>query len=76
MSSSTVSTRISCWRSPPPWNANQSIRSPAVARRADEARVSKLAATAFRNIPGHGAQAEVDGQRVLIGNRRLMTPKA
>ena len=45
----------------------------AVVRRADEARVSKLAATAFRNVPGHGAQAEVDGQRVLIGNRRLMT---
>jgi Cu2+-exporting ATPase len=45
----------------------------AVVRRADEARVSKLVATAFRNVPGHGALAEVDGQRVLIGNRRLMT---
>ena len=45
----------------------------AVARRADEAGVPKLAATAFRNVPGHGAQAQVDGQRVLVGNRRLMT---
>jgi len=45
----------------------------AVVRRADEARVPKLAVTAFRNIPGHGAQAQVDGQRVLVGNRRLMT---
>jgi P-type Cu2+ transporter len=45
----------------------------AVASRADEARVPKLAAAAFRNVPGHGAQAQVDGQRVLVGNRRLMT---
>jgi P-type Cu2+ transporter len=45
----------------------------AVVRRAEEARIPKLAATAFRNVPGHGAQAQVDGQRVLIGNRRLMT---
>jgi Cu2+-exporting ATPase len=45
----------------------------AVARRGDEARVPKLAAAAFRNVPGHGAQAQVDGQRVLVGNRRLMT---
>ena len=45
----------------------------AVVRRADEAEVPKLAATSFRNVPGHGAQAEVDGQRVLVGNRRLMT---
>jgi heavy metal translocating P-type ATPase len=44
----------------------------AVARRADEAGVLRLAATAFRNVPGHGAQANVDGQRVLVGNRRLM----
>jgi P-type Cu2+ transporter len=44
----------------------------AVARRADEAGVPRLAATAFRNVPGHGAQANVDGQRVLVGNRRLM----
>ena len=45
----------------------------AVVRRADEARVPKLAATTFRNVPGHGAQGQVDGRRVLVGNRRLMT---
>ena len=44
----------------------------AVVRRADEASVPRLAATAFRNIPGHGAQANVAGQRVLVGNHRLM----
>jgi P-type Cu2+ transporter len=45
----------------------------AVVRRADAARVPKLAATAFRNVPGHGAQGQVDGRRVVVGNRRLMT---
>jgi Cu2+-exporting ATPase len=44
----------------------------AVARHADDANVPRLAATAFRNVPGHGAQAEVGGRRVLVGNRRLM----
>ncbi|MDI6772319.1 MAG: heavy metal translocating P-type ATPase [bacterium] len=29
-------------------------------------------ATAFEAIPGHGARAKVDGQEVLVGNRRLM----
>src|SRR4029450_1468690 len=44
----------------------------AVVRRADEAGVPRLTATAFRNVPGHGAQANVDGRRVSVGNRRLM----
>jgi P-type Cu2+ transporter len=44
----------------------------AVVRRADGAQVPRLAATAFRNVPGHGAQGQVDGQRVLVGNHRLM----
>src|SRR5215217_6958728 len=44
----------------------------AVARHADEAGVPKLVARAFRNIPGHGAQAEVQGHRVAVGNRKLM----
>lgn len=26
----------------------------------------------FRNVPGHGAVAEVDGRRVAVGNRKLM----
>jgi Cu2+-exporting ATPase len=30
-------------------------------------------ATGFRNVPGHGAGASVDGRRVLVGNRRLLT---
>src|SRR5215218_6938388 len=45
----------------------------AIARHADQAGATKVSATAFRNIPGHGAQAQVNGQRVLVGNRRLMT---
>jgi P-type Cu2+ transporter len=44
----------------------------AVVRRADEAGVPRLAATGFRNVPGHGTQANVDGRRVLVGNHRLM----
>jgi P-type Cu2+ transporter len=38
----------------------------AVARRADEAGVTKLIARSFRNVPGHGAQAEVDGLRCSL----------
>jgi P-type Cu2+ transporter len=45
----------------------------AVVRRADHTRIPRLAATAFRNVPGHGAHGQVDGRRVLVGNRRLMT---
>ena len=45
----------------------------AVARHADTAGVPRLTATAFRNVPGQGAQGQVDGRRVLVGNRRLMT---
>ncbi len=44
----------------------------AVARHAARVGVPRLAATEFRNIPGHGAAADVDGRRVLVGNRRLM----
>ncbi|WP_148575383.1 heavy metal translocating P-type ATPase [Nocardioides caldifontis] len=44
----------------------------AVARAADEEGVEVLRAVGFRNVPGHGAIAEVDGHRVAIGNRRLM----
>jgi cation transport ATPase len=35
----------------------------AVALHADAAGVPRLAATAFRNVPGHGAQGQVDGRR-------------
>nr|WP_245746463.1 copper-translocating P-type ATPase [Nocardia altamirensis] len=30
-----------------------------------------LSAVKFENVPGHGAIAEVDGHRVVVGNRRL-----
>jgi P-type Cu2+ transporter len=45
----------------------------AVTRHADAVRAPRLAVTAFRNVPGHGAQGQVDGRRVLVGNRRLVT---
>ncbi|MEP7192976.1 MAG: heavy metal translocating P-type ATPase [Actinomycetota bacterium] len=35
--------------------------------------VPALTVSDFRNIPGHGASAQVKGRRVLVGNRRLMT---
>jgi Cu2+-exporting ATPase len=44
----------------------------AVAQHADRADVPRLRASGFRNVAGHGAMAEVDGHRVLVGNRRLM----
>ncbi|WEO76047.1 heavy metal translocating P-type ATPase [Cryobacterium sp. SO2] len=31
-----------------------------------------LAASDFRNVPGHGAGATVDGHRVLVGNHKLL----
>ena len=34
--------------------------------------ISPLSASDFRNVPGHGATATVDGRRVAVGNRRLM----
>ena len=44
----------------------------AVAQHADRADVPRLRTHGFRNVAGHGATAEVDGHRVLAGNRRLM----
>jgi Cu2+-exporting ATPase len=31
-----------------------------------------LTATRFRNVPGHGARADVAGRHVVVGNRKLM----
>ncbi|KQR75605.1 ATPase P [Arthrobacter sp. Leaf337] len=45
----------------------------AVVRHAREHGASALAASDFLNVPGHGAVATVDGHRVLVGNRKLMT---
>lgn len=44
----------------------------AVVREAEARGVAVLRAQRFRNVPGHGAGAEVDGRRVLVGNARLM----
>jgi Cu2+-exporting ATPase len=44
----------------------------AVARYADGAGSPQWEATAFRNVPGHGAGAEVAGRRVVVGNATLM----
>jgi Cu2+-exporting ATPase len=37
--------------------------------------VPVLAATSFRNVAGHGAEADVAGHRVLVGNARLMSDR-
>jgi len=44
----------------------------AVVRFAESQNADKVAATEFRNVPGHGAGATVRGRRVLVGNRKLM----
>ncbi|MEO6142530.1 MAG: heavy metal translocating P-type ATPase [Dermatophilaceae bacterium] len=44
----------------------------AIVRHAADRGLPTLEATAFRNVPGHGATAEVKGRRVLVGNRKLM----
>ncbi|WP_210516742.1 heavy metal translocating P-type ATPase [Hymenobacter terricola] len=44
----------------------------AVVRHADAQGGPRLTATSFRAIEGKGAAASVDGQAVLIGNRRLL----
>jgi P-type Cu2+ transporter len=42
-----------------------------VAHAADRG-LDAVRAERFQNVPGHGAVAEVDGRRVLVGNRRLI----
>ena len=44
----------------------------AIVRHADGRGVPTLPVTGFRNVPGHGAGADVAGRRVLVGNRKLM----
>jgi P-type Cu2+ transporter len=44
----------------------------AIVRHADAAGARRLSANGFRNVPGRGATADVDGHRVLVGNRNLM----
>ena len=38
--------------------------------------VRSTSATAFRNVPGHGAGATVDGRKVFVGNRKLMVAES
>jgi Cu2+-exporting ATPase len=44
----------------------------AIVRYASDRGVPALDAEGFRNVPGHGADAKVEGRRVLVGNRKLM----
>ena len=44
----------------------------AIVREAREAGVAVGAVDAFDSVPGHGVQGRVDGQAVLLGNRRLL----
>ena len=44
----------------------------AVVRFAQDHGAERLSATGFRSVAGHGAAAEVDGHRVVVGNRKLM----
>jgi P-type Cu2+ transporter len=45
----------------------------AIVRRAADVGASSLAVHGFRNVPGEGAVAQVDGHTVAVGNERLMT---
>ncbi len=45
----------------------------AIVRRYDETGATPARAEKFENVPGHGAIAQVDGHRVVVGNLRLMT---
>jgi len=44
----------------------------AIVRSAEDRGVPVLDAGGFRNVPGHGAEARVQGRRVLVGNRKMM----
>ena len=48
----------------------------AVVTYAEAQGAEKIAATEFRNVPGHGAGATVRGLRVLVGNRKLMAAES
>jgi P-type Cu2+ transporter len=44
----------------------------AIVTYAAERGIKSLPLNDFRNVPGHGATAEVQGRRVAVGNRKLM----
>ena len=45
----------------------------AIVRYAADRAVPQLSLDGFRSVPGHGASADVQGRRVAVGNRKLMT---
>lgn len=44
----------------------------AIVRGAQERGISVSDPTEFENVPGHGVHASVDGEEILVGNRKLM----
>ena len=44
----------------------------AIVRGARDARITVSAVEGFDSVPGHGVQGRIDGESVLLGNRRLM----
>ncbi|MFJ8819661.1 heavy metal translocating P-type ATPase [Amycolatopsis thermoflava] len=44
----------------------------AIVRHTERAGVVRESAERFENVPGHGAIAQVEGHRVVVGNRRLL----
>lgn len=48
----------------------------AIVKYAADRGVTPLRVTDFRNVPGHGALAEVAGWRVAVGNRKLMVEES
>ncbi|MGZ8689998.1 MAG: heavy metal translocating P-type ATPase [Aeromicrobium sp.] len=48
----------------------------AIVNYAAERGVPALPLAGFRNVPGHGATAEVQGRRVAVGNRKLMAAES
>src|SRR3990172_12631989 len=48
----------------------------AIVDRASDRGLALSPAEAFTAIPGHGAQARVDGKSVLVGNRKLMLDRS
>ena len=48
----------------------------AVVNYAEDRGVPALTASNFRNVPGHGAGATVNGRQVFVGNRKLMVAES
>lgn len=44
----------------------------AIVRGAEARRLNVVEPQSFNSIPGHGVEAQIDGQEILLGNRKLM----